>query len=166
MPLASQRASQRASSPGTLTLWRISNHADLTGAGGMIAPARWHTTGKPIVYLAETPAGALLEVLVHLELDETHRPSTYQLLKIEAEDGIASDQIGPTSLSPVWISNEVETQAKGDAWLRSNTTALLRVPSAILPETSNWLLNPRHPDAARVRIVQVRTNPFDPRLLS
>lgn len=157
-------SSQRASSPGTLTLWRISNHADLTGAGGMLASARWHTAGKPIVYLAESPAGALLEVLIHLEIDEAHRPATYQLLKVEAEDSIAPDGIDIASLPANWAANEAETQAKGDAWLRSGATALLRVPSAIVPETSNWLLNPRHPDATRVRIAHVYKTPFDPRL--
>ncbi len=173
MSLPSQRASspgtltlpsQRASSPGTLTLWRISNHADLTGAGGMIAPARWHTAGRPVVYLAENPASALLEVLVHLEVDEAHRPSAYQLLKVEAEEAIASEQIDLSSLPPSWSTEEATTQAMGDAWLRSNRTSLLRIPSAIVPETWNWLLNPRHPDAARMRIIQVRKDPFDPRL--
>ena len=158
-------SSQRASSPGTLTLWRISNHADLTGAGGMIASARWHTAGRPVVYLAETPAGALLEVLVHLELDEAHRPATYQLLKIEAKDDLRSGEVDLASVSQNWITNEAETQAKGDAWLRDGSTALLRVPSAIVPDTWNWLLNPRHPEASRLRIMAARNNAFDPRLL-
>lgn len=148
-----------------MELWRISNHADLTGAGGMVASARWHTAGKPVVYLAESPAGALLEVLVHLELDETHMPTTYQLLQIEAEDGLVTEQIAVAFLPEAWTTLEHETQGRGDAWLRGGTSPLLRVPSAIIPETWNWLLNPRHPEAPRVRIAQVRRNPFDPRLL-
>lgn len=147
-----------------MLLWRISNHADLTGAGGIIAPARWHSAGRPVVYLAETPAGALLEVLVHLEVDEAHRPATYQLLKVEAEDGIISDRIDLATLPSTWATNDAATQAHGDAWLRAGGAALLCVPSAIVPETSNWLLNPRHPDAPRVRIVQIRKDPYDPRL--
>lgn len=130
----------------------------------MVASARWHTAGRPIVYLAETPAGALLEVLVHLELDETHRPATYQLLRIEAQDGIAQQRLDATSLSSNWRVDESETPGMGDTWLRAGETALLAVPSAIVPETSNWLLNPRHPDAALLRITHTLASPFDARL--
>ena len=147
-----------------MQLWRISNYADLTGAGGMLASARWHIAGRPVVYLAETPAGALLEVLVHLELDEAHRPATYKLLRIEAEDGIAVQRTDLASLSSDWRVKESETQAIGDAWLRGGNTALLAVPSAIVPETSNWLLNPRHPEAPRLRVTHVLAAPYDARL--
>ena len=147
-----------------MLLWRISNYADLIGAGGMLASARWHTAGRPIVYLAETPAGALLEVLVHLELDEAHRPATYQLLRIEAPDNIALQRTDTASLSGDWRVKESQTQARGDAWLRAGDTALLAVPSAIVPETSNWLLNPRHPDASLLRITHVLAAPYDARL--
>ncbi len=147
-----------------MLLWRISNYADLTGAGGMLASARWHTAGRPIVYLAETPAGALLEILVHLELDEAHRPATYQLLRIEASDHVAVQRLDPASLSSNWRRGEPETQARGDAWLRGGETALFAVPSAIVPETSNWLLNPRHPEAAHLRITHTLAAPYDLRL--
>jgi RES domain-containing protein len=150
--------------PELRTLWRISNHADLLGTGGLLAPARWHTAGRPVVYLAESPSAALLEVLVHLEVDEAHRPATYQLLKVEAAPRIAFEAIEDRTLPPGWSSDESVTQALGDAWLRASQTALLRVPSAIVPETWNWLLNPRHADATGVRIVQARRDPFDPRL--
>ncbi len=147
-----------------MLFWRISNYADLTGAGGMLASARWHTAGRPIVYLAETPAGALLEVLVHLELDEAHRPATYQLLRVEAPDNVAVQRLDLASLSPEWRGKESETQGKGDLWLRAAESALLAVPSAIVPETSNWLLNPRHPDAALLRITHKLAAPYDARL--
>ncbi|MGB9409097.1 MAG: RES family NAD+ phosphorylase, partial [Terracidiphilus sp.] len=48
------------------TLWRISNYVDLSGEGGLTASARWHTKGKPVVYLADSPAGAMLERIVHM----------------------------------------------------------------------------------------------------
>jgi RES domain-containing protein len=136
-----------------MVLWRISNYADLLGIGGMTASARWHTAGHPIVYLAETPSSALLEVLVHLETDEDHRPDAYQLLKIEVDDGPDFESVELSSLSPAWKSDESETRALGDAWLSRRKTPLIRVPSAITPETWNWVLNPRHAEAPRLRIV-------------
>jgi RES domain-containing protein len=147
-----------------MVLWRISNYADLLGIGGMTASARWHTAGQPIVYLAETPSSALLEVFVHLETDEDHRPDAYQLLKIEVDDGLDFESVELSSLSPAWKSDELETRALGDAWLSRRKTPLLRVPSSITPETWNWVLNPRHAAAARLRIVHAEKHLYDVRL--
>jgi RES domain-containing protein len=148
-----------------MLLWRISNHATLDGEGGLIASARWHTQGHPVLYLAETPAGALVEVLVHLELDPAHMPRSYKLLKAEAPDGISRQEIGKANLGQNWTQDLLATRKLGDEWLRSRVTALLRVPSAIVPETFNLLLNPHHPQASQVRIVAHRDYPWDKRLL-
>src|SRR5581483_6197883 len=109
-------------------LWRISNHADLNGRGGLFASARWHTQGRPIVYLAESPAGALMEALVHLELDPAHLPKSYRLLKAQAPDGLAMQTVGKADLPNDWINNETATRTVGDGWLSSATSALLQVP--------------------------------------
>jgi len=94
-----------------MILWRISNYADLLGTGGMGASARWHTAGKPVVYLAESPSSALLEILVHLEVDEEHRPSRYQLLKAEVDDRVSREEIALSDLPPDWDTDEQVTQA-------------------------------------------------------
>jgi RES domain-containing protein len=148
-----------------MLLWRISNHATLDGEGGLIASARWHTQGHPVLYLAESPAGALVEVLVHLELDPAHLPRSYKLLKTEAPDDISVRAVGKAELADGWTRDLLATRTLGDDWLRSGATALLRVPSAIVPETFNLLLNPRHSDSARIRIVSHRDYPWDKRLL-
>jgi RES domain-containing protein len=147
-----------------MVLWRISNYANLSGIGGLEASARWHTAGRPIVYLAENPSSALLEVLVHLEIDEDHRPDTYQLLKVEAPDDIATESVDVTALASDWKLMEATTAQIGDTWLERSATALLRVPSAITPETYNWLLNPRHTDASKVAITRVERHRHDYRL--
>lgn len=149
-----------------MILWRISNRADLTGTGGIYASARWNTRGRPVIYLAESPSAALLETLVHLELSEEDRPNTYQLLKIEAANDLPLEEIELTSLPENWTKRPELTQSLGDAWLISGETTLLRVPSAITPETWNWLLNPRQEAASRVRILRADTHLFDSRLVS
>jgi len=148
-----------------MILWRISNHADLSGVGGLYAPARWHTRGHPIVYLAESPSSALLEALVHLEMERDDLPATYQLLKLEAEEGIPCDSVALETLPEHWKDSEAITRMIGDEWLRLRRTALLRVPSAVMPETWNWLLNPRHSGASRVKILTTGTYRHDSRLL-
>lgn len=148
-----------------MLLWRISNHASLAGEGGLLASARWHTQGHPVLYLAETPAGALVEVLVHLELDPAHLPRHYKLLKAEAPDDLSVRATAKAELSANWTEDLLSTRGLGDEWLRSRATALLRVPSAIVPETFNVLLNPLHPEAARLRLISHRDYPWDRRLL-
>ena len=146
-------------------LWRISNHATLEGRGGLQASARWHMEGRRIVYLAETPAGALVEALVHLELNPTHLPKAYRLLKAEAPDELPMRTIAAADVTTDWIHDEIATRTIGDEWLASRTTAVLRVPSAIVPETFNALLNPEHADAERVRVLWHAEYPWDERLI-
>jgi RES domain-containing protein len=148
-----------------MLLWRISNHRTLDGRGGLKASARWHSRGRPIVYLAETASGALTEALVHLELDPNYLPRHYKLLKAEAPDNLSFRNITRQDLPDDWVNDAVATRTLGDGWLASLATALLRVPSAIVPESFNVLLNPLHPDAAKVVVVDYREWPWDRRLL-
>jgi RES domain-containing protein len=83
-------------------LWRISNHEGLDGRGGLSASARWHTQGRPIVYFAASPAGALVEVLVNLELDPRRLPRTYGLLKAEAANEVRLQRLEVESLPENW----------------------------------------------------------------
>lgn len=146
-----------------MKLWRISNHRDLSGAGGLRAGGRWHSPGRPIVYCAEHPASALLEILAHLDLPSLAAlPDGYQLLEIDAP--VAIDTVPGRALPPRWQSDEIVTRAIGDRWLDSGRFALLRVPSALVPKVWNYLLNPQHADAARLKIMSVARYPFDTRL--
>lgn len=148
-----------------MILWRISNCATLDGQGGLFASARWHSRGHPIVYLAETPASALLELLVHLELDIKNLPTSYKLLKAEAPEDISIRTVEESNLPAGWREDLILTRTVGDEWLASAGATLLKVPSAVMPETFNILLNPHHPEAARVKILWHREHPWDRRLL-
>jgi RES domain-containing protein len=149
-----------------MRLWRISNHASLSGDGGLLASARWHSRGKRIVYLADHPTSALLEVIVHLEVKAENMPDGFQLLKIDSPDDLAVDQPDPAELPADWRKRVSLTQRIGDVWLNQGLTSLLRVPSAIVPETNNYLFNPAHADAARIVITLAIRAAFDPRLMS
>jgi RES domain-containing protein len=146
-------------------LWRISNHPSLSGEGGLHFSARWQTAGRRIVYLAESPAGAMIEVLVHLELDETDWPRAYHLLQVEYPADLRVETLKPTPAKS-WRTSLTATRKLGDEWLHSGRSALARVPSAILPETWNFLLNPDHADSKRVTMVRTIRAEYDPRLLA
>ena len=142
-------------------LWRISNFADLSGTGGRLGPARWSDKGRPVVYAAEHTAGALAEILVHL--DRRVLPDTLQLLEIELDESASMEAVGLDALGPDWRMDEAKTRAIGDAWLAGNRSVALRVPCALVPEAWNILLNPSHPEAGKIRIVSIRRFPLDQR---
>ena len=146
------------------TLWRISDYIDLKGEGGRKAGARWHTAGSRIVYLAESPMAALVETLVHLDVDGEDTPDFYTLLEISVPDRFAIRSLDPPAGNE-WKQELELTRRMGDTWLASLETPLARVPSAIAPHTWNYLLNPEHSDAKQIRIVEVIKERFDNRLL-
>jgi len=145
-----------------MVLWRISRHHDLDGLGGLRAPGRWHERGLPVVYLAETPAGALLEVCVHTAANDI--PPSYTLVAITVRAGTSVETVDVNSLPREWLENLEATRAIGSEWLRSMRSALLRVPSVLVPATWNMLLNPRHPESKEIEVTRVLEYPFDVRL--
>ncbi len=114
--------------------------------------------------MSDHPASALLEILVHLEIDPEDLPDTYQLLAVDIPDDIHSKSIEETEIARGWRDDWALTRSLGDKWLREGGTALMRVPSAIVPAAVNWLLNPAHPDSANARVTTIVKAPFDPRL--
>ena len=147
------------------SLWRISNYLDLSGEGALGTSGRWHTEGRLVVYLADSPAGALLERIVHL-MDRNQDgilPQFYQLLKVAVPDEHGLKQLN--TIAPVdWKERPEFTRNLGDAWLASMETPLARVPSVIAPQTWNYILNPEHPDAKQVVVAEVIKERFDNRL--
>ena len=145
------------------TLWRISDFIDLSGKGAMRASARWHTRGSRVVYLADSPSSALWEVVVHLEIDGEDTPSFFSLLKVSFPSSLEIEQL-PLPEAADWKLDEKLTRSLGDRWVAEGKTCLARVPSAIISETWNYLLNPLHPDAELVKIVYVTREQYDKRI--
>jgi RES domain-containing protein len=145
------------------TLWRISNHITLDGNGGKKSGARWHSKGKRIVYLADSPMAAIVETLVHLDVDSEDTPDFYTLLKVSVPEGLTAQSLELPDGND-WKQDLALTQRIGDAWLASGETLLASVPSVIAPHTWNYLLNPEHPDAKQVQIAEVIKERFDNRL--
>lgn len=138
-----------------MRLWRVARaaFADLSGEGARLYGGRWNSPGRPVVYTAENPALAILEVRVHLDLAPELIPDDYALIEIET--GAAS--IGENGMAE-------EPKMLGDAWLSAGETALLRVPSFVAPRSTNVLINPRHSDAAAIEVVGMQPFDFDRRL--
>jgi RES domain-containing protein len=118
------------------------------------------------VYTSATPSLAALEVLVHV--DPSLAPDDGRLLEIEVPDQLEVETGDPVSLTPDWQAYPapVELQDFGTQWLSSVRTAVLSVPSAVMPVERNYLLNPLHPDATKIRVVRELPFSFDARLVA
>ncbi|HTW70375.1 MAG TPA: RES domain-containing protein [Acetobacteraceae bacterium] len=136
--------------------WRLCRapFADLIGEGAARYGGRWNRPGRPMVYAASSAALAVLEVRVHLDLPPEQLPDDYLLLTIDLHD-LPTEEVVDLPADPA---------AFGDAWLRDQRSAVLQVPSLIVPESPNLLLNPAHPDAAHASIIARRRFVFDRRL--
>jgi RES domain-containing protein len=98
--------------------------------------------------------------------NRTSLPKSYRLLKAQAPDDLSLRTIAAADLPRNWISNQITTRTIGDEWLASKSTALLRVPSAIVPETYNILLNPAHAEASRIQVRWHAEYPWGARLVN
>jgi RES domain-containing protein len=104
--------------------------------------------------------------MVHLEIDAEDLPTHYRLLGIDVPDGIPVMALAENELPDGWRTQIAVTRARGDEWLRTGRAVLLPVPSVVVPEAANYLLNPAHVEAARISIASTLRAPFDRRLMA
>jgi RES domain-containing protein len=132
----------------------------LSGEGARLAGGRWNFPGEVVVYASASLALAAVETFVHLGEDSLALRFVY--FRIQIPDGIA---IRHCRRPPANWRAEPPAEASmryGSRWLRSGRTAVLEVPSAIVPSERNYLLNPAHADFARLRVSNALPFLFDP----
>jgi RES domain-containing protein len=148
-------------------VWRITRaaHAPLDGEGARRLGGRWNSPGVAVVFTAEHLSLAALEYLVHIDIDEV--PDDLMALGIDVPEDAGELLLDAGRLPPNWRTAlySDECRSIGDAWAKSQRGLLLRVPSVIVPEEDNLIINPAHPRAEDVRIASERPFTFDPRLL-
>ena len=138
----------------------------LSGVGASITRGfRWNSLNTRMVYTAESRALATLEVAVHLDLSQD-LPDDRYYVEIEIPDEIAILEIDRINLPPNWNAHppQMHTQIIGDEFVRNNQAAVLKVPSSIVPDEFNYLINPLHPDIVKIKIVKSERMRFDGRL--
>lgn len=155
------------------TVWRIATDTpayeadDLAGAGAKKTGGRWNEIDAALVYTSESRALACLETIVHVNAGGL--PFNRYLVAIEIpEDVWAAAQHETVASLPVGWDAEPAGRASikfGTSWINSKSSSLLFVPSVIVPEETNVLVNPQHPDSSRIKASKVRKWVFDPRLV-
>ena len=148
-----------------ITLYRFAHEKysdDLSGEGARLYGARWNSKGYPVVYTSTTISLSLLELFIHkASYDEI---LSNFLMTIEISGDIEIPEIKLSKLKEDWSTDEGNTRWIGDEFLKSASSLLLKVPSAIIPEETNVLINPRHKDFKKVKVKTARRFDFDARL--
>lgn len=156
----------------TVALWRIGTDTpdygadDLSGAGAKKTGGRWNRSGTAMLYAAESIALAVLETVVHLPGGRP-LPLNRTLVRLDVPD---ADWLAATRFDPAagvgWdaLPAGVVSLDWGTAWAAGGATLLALVPSVVVPEAMNVLLNPQHPAMANVKIMRVRRWHYDSRL--
>jgi RES domain-containing protein len=145
-----------------MQLWRLYREVHgpgLDGVGGLHAGGRWHEMGSRVVYLGAGAAIVVLEKLAHI--DPAILPADLILARFEGDLSVAD--VTDAELGDVW--NLTQTRQRGEAFLKGQSSCILRVPSAVVPEEHNLVFNPLHPEANALQLVYSRRFSFDGRLL-
>lgn len=150
----------------TLMAWRVvtKRYADsaFSGEGARLYGGRWNPKGVALVYTAQTQSLALLEMLVQ----DSPLRARYVMIPARIPETLI-ERVDAANLPPDWreLSARTELQQIGAMWARKRTSAVLAVPSAVVPAETNYLLNPSHPDFAQIALGARDEWETDPRLL-
>ncbi len=147
------------------TAWRLTKTKYLAtawdGEGARTSGGRWNSVGVAVVYVSDSLSLALVETLAHLTFGVL---PAYSAIRVSFDDSIVT-AVDPGALPRDWRVSPppLSTQRIGDRWVAAATSAALRIPSVIVPSEFNYLLNPAHPDFARLVIGPAEPFPFDAR---
>ncbi|MBI4588479.1 MAG: RES family NAD+ phosphorylase [Candidatus Rokubacteria bacterium] len=148
-----------------IRVWRIckKKYAAFDGEGARWAGGRWNHRGTAIVYTSATLSLAALEYLVNV--DATDGPADLTAVSADIPDSISLEQLDIADLPPNWrVYPAPESLADlGTRWAREGRTAMLVVPSAVIPQERNYLLNPAHSNFKTIRVGSAEPFSFDPR---
>jgi len=151
-----------------LTAWRIVKKGDAAsafdGEGARLFGGRWNSPGVAVVYVASTRSLAVLEMAVHL--DRSTLLASFVLIPCEFDKRLVR-AVDRGALPARWRRDPPppELAAIGDGWVKQAQSAVLAIPSSIIQEETNFLLNPAHPDFPQLGIGKPETFEFDQRLI-
>jgi RES domain-containing protein len=138
--------------------------AAFDGEGARLHGGRWNSPGTRVAYASDSIALGALEVLAHLQSSAVLQ--AYSLVSLQfPEDSV--EALETAALPSRWrrFPSPPENQAIGDRWVAEGRSLILRVPSALIPDASNFLINPSHPGFSAVMVGRPERFAFDPRLL-
>ena len=151
-----------------IKLFRIatSEHiSDISGTGARIYGGRWNHQGYPVVYASDSRSLAVLEFLVHVPM--ALAPENLSILEINISKTVEIESVNESQLPLNWRDYPAPEQLAniGTRWLKSKSSLLLEIPSAVVEKEVNILINPLHEDIKNVSLISIEKFSFDPRLI-
>jgi RES domain-containing protein len=150
-----------------MIIFRICNSIykdDLSGTGAKLFGGRWNSKGIPMLYATEHISLSVLEMLVHSQFQDFN--IELSLLHINIPDTIFIKEIKLSKLKKEWIEDNSYTKYMGNEFIKSTSNLLLKVPSAVINEEHNFLINPLHNDFKKLKIIKTQIFKTDKRLFS
>ncbi len=153
-----------------MRVWRLCKRkyaeTAFDGEGARRVGGRWNSRGTAVAYASEHLSLAVLEILVHVDIEQA--PSDLVRIPADISDSVSADAFAEHELPDDWRHSPGHPELKrmGDDWLASAQSAVLRVPSVVVPAEDNVLLNPNHPAFDQIDIGEPRGFSFDDRLMS
>lgn len=153
----------------TLSIWRVINnryaHLGLSGEGARLYGGRWTSPGYPVIYCAQHLSLAILEILVHTERKQVL--ASYSKISLTISEAQVY-RVSAAELPEKWAAPfpGFDLQEIGDLWLRSQRSLVLQLPSVIVNEENNYLVNPHHPDFNALHAGAVEPVALDVRLFN
>ena len=137
----------------------------LSGEGARLGGGRWNHVGIPVAYVSETLSLAVLELFIHFTRRDITISKSLLAVPVLIPDSIKTIEAPLQDLAPGWNSSPPPdfTRDIGTEWIRSAASALLRVPSAIVPEEHNFVINVKHPDFSKITVGDPRPFTLDDR---
>ncbi len=146
--------------------WRIAAraHAAFDGEGARLYGSRWTPRGRPAVFVSATLSLAALERFGHADPDL--EPDALLSFAVDVPDAVAIDAVDLRMLPANWRTYPAPPALAliGATWLDEARSAVLSVPSVLIPHERNYVLNPLHPDFALVQVHPPEAFSFDPRM--
>ncbi len=150
--------------------WRLIKkkhlHDALSGEGARLGGGRWNHAGIPVVYASETLSLVVLELFIHFTRRDITISKSLLAIPVLMPVTIKTIEVSVQDLASGWNSSPPSdfTRDIGTDWVRSGASAVLRVPSAIIPEEHNFVINVKHPDFIDITVGESRPFALDDRV--
>ncbi len=138
--------------------WRIIRKKRLqdafTGEGARTGGGRWNHVGTPVVYVSETLSLAALELFIHFTRKDIKLSKSLVAIPVDIPKSLKIVEVSVKDLNPDWRISPPSNSTKdiGTEWARKGVSSILRVPSALIPDEYNLVLNPGHADFIKIKI--------------
>lgn len=136
---------------------------DLSGEGARLSGGRWNHKLTPCIYASENRALALLEYTVNINIDEIPRALSFAIIEIPGDSIL---QLTIPELPGNWTASPAPSSTKdfGTALLKKKENSIIKIPSAVIAQEYNFLINPLHPDIAKCKILSITDFVYDVRI--